>query len=90
MHESGENIQYYLDKQNRYTTLQAQQLLEANKQAGISKLLFSPLFRFIKFYVLRQGFRDGIPGLVHITIGCWNSFIKYAKLIELRRKEIQK
>lgn len=90
MHESGEDVQYYLDKQNRYTTLQAQQLYEANKQAGLSKLLLSPLFRFIKFYVLRQGFRDGIPGLVHITIGCWNSFIKYAKLIELQRKETQK
>ncbi|MBI3144549.1 MAG: glycosyltransferase family 2 protein, partial [Pseudogulbenkiania sp.] len=43
--------------------------------------------RFIKFYLLRQGFRDGVPGLVHISIGCFNSYIKYAKLIELHRLE---
>lgn len=86
MHESGEDIRLYLDKQNRYTTLQAQQLYTAGKQIGVGKLLFSPLLRFMKFYLLRQGFRDGVPGLVHIAIGCWNSFIKYAKLLELWRQ----
>jgi hypothetical protein len=36
--------------------------------------------RFVRLYIGRQGFRDGIPGLVHIAIGCFNSFMKYAKL----------
>jgi len=48
---------------------------------------FSPLLRFFKFYVLRLGFLDGVPGLVHISIGCMNSFMKYAKLAELRRAD---
>jgi hypothetical protein len=48
-------------------------------------LFASPAMRFIKFYVLRLGFLDGLPGLVHICIGCMNSYFKYAKLIELRR-----
>ena len=90
MHESGEDIQLYLAKQNRYTTLQAQQLYASGKQAGFAKLVFSPLLRFFKFYIVRQGFRDGIPGLVHIAIGCWNSFIKYAKLMELQRQGTSK
>ena len=41
--------------------------------------------RFFKFYLLRLGFLDGLPGLVHISIGCMNSFLKYAKLIDLQR-----
>jgi hypothetical protein len=49
--------------------------------------VLSPLVRFIKFYIVRQGFRDGVPGLVHIAMGCFNSFIKYAKLLELRRSD---
>ncbi|MFC3627309.1 glycosyltransferase family 2 protein [Vogesella amnigena] len=85
MHESGEDIALYLSKQNRYTTLQAENLYQRGKKAGSAKLLFSPLLRFVKFYLLRQGFRDGLPGLVHISIGCFNSYIKYAKLIELHR-----
>ncbi|HJV06104.1 MAG TPA: glycosyltransferase family 2 protein [Chromobacteriaceae bacterium] len=87
MHESGEDIALYLSKQNRYTTLQAETLHRRGKRVGWPKLLFSPLLRFFKFYVLRRGFLDGVPGLVHISIGCFNSYIKYAKLIELRRLE---
>jgi hypothetical protein len=34
----------------------------------------------VRFYVVRLGFLDGVAGLVHIAIGCFNSFIKYAKL----------
>jgi glycosyltransferase involved in cell wall biosynthesis len=85
LHESGEDIPTYLEKQNRYTTLQAAQLFSAGKQAGIGKLVMSPLLRFLKFYFLRLGFLDGVPGLVHIAIGCCNSFTKYAKLIALTR-----
>ncbi len=85
MHESGEDIALYLTKQNRYTSLQADALYQRGKKCGVAKLVFSPLTRFIKFYLVRQGFRDGLPGLVHISIGCFNSYIKYAKLIELHR-----
>jgi hypothetical protein len=41
--------------------------------------------RFLKFYLVRLGFLDGVPGLVHVSIGCMNSFLKYAKLIELQK-----
>ncbi|POA97981.1 glycosyltransferase family 2 protein [Chromobacterium sinusclupearum] len=85
MHESGEDIARYLSKQNRYTTLQAEQLFARGKKAGAAKLVFSPLLRFFKFYLVRRGFLDGLAGLVHISIGCFNSYIKYAKLIELHR-----
>jgi glycosyltransferase involved in cell wall biosynthesis len=83
LHESETSIESYLDKQNRYTSLQAQTLYGRGKHANILRLLFSPPLRFIKFYLFRLGFMDGIPGLVHILIGCSNSFIKYAKLIAL-------
>ena len=50
-------------------------------------MLLSPLLRFVKFYFLRLGFLDGIPGLRHILIGCHNSFAKYAKLRALHRRD---
>jgi glycosyltransferase involved in cell wall biosynthesis len=85
MHESAETLERYLDKQNRYTTLQAEKMLAEGRTAGGFALLFSPLARFFKFYVVRLGFLDGLAGLVHISIGCMNSFMKYAKLIALRK-----
>ncbi len=82
LHESGETLEYYLRKQNRYTSLQAEAAYRAGKRCFWPSMLLSPLFRFFKFYVLRAGFLDGIPGLIHILIGCHNSFYKYAKLCE--------
>lgn len=85
LHESALQINQYLNKQNSYTTTQALTLYRQGKRASFSKLLLSPLARFIRYYFLKQGFRDGIPGLVHISIGSFNSFVKYAKLAELHR-----
>ena len=82
LHESEQGLTDYLDKQNRYTSLQALRLHRDGVRVGWAQLVMSPLARFIKFYVLRGGFRDGIPGLVHILIGCFNTFSKYAKLME--------
>ena len=55
------------------------------QRAGPAVLLLSPLVRFVKMYFFRLGFLDGLPGLIHISVGCMNSFLKYAKLIELKR-----
>lgn len=83
LHESAETLQSYLDKQNRYTTLQAEALHRAGMRPSVARLLLSPLVRFVKFYAIRLGFLDGVPGLVHIAIGCFNTFSKNAKLFEI-------
>ena len=85
MHDSAESLDHYLEKQNRYTTLQAERLRAEGRSASVAQLLLSPLARFIKFYVLRLGFLDGVAGLVHTGIGCMNSFHKYAKLMAMER-----
>jgi glycosyltransferase involved in cell wall biosynthesis len=85
LHDSAVSLADYLDKQNRYTTLQAERLHAQGKRVSAARLVLSPLARFIKFYFLRRGFLDGVPGLVHISIGCFNSFMKYAKLMQLAR-----
>jgi hypothetical protein len=85
MHDSAETLEKYLDKQNRYTSLQAEHLRATGRRATVLHLALAPALRFVKFYVIRLGFLDGAPGLVHIAIGCMNSFNKYAKLMALER-----
>jgi glycosyltransferase involved in cell wall biosynthesis len=87
MHDSYDDLSTYLERQNRYTTLAARQAFEQGRGANVLHLVLSPLVRFFKFYVMRLGFLDGLPGLMHISIGCMNSYVKYMKLIELRRAE---
>ncbi len=87
LHHSADDLSTYMEKQNRYTTLQAAALHAGGAAPGLLRMLVSPLIRFIKFYIFRAGFLDGRAGLIHISIGCFNSFIKYAKLFALKRTE---
>jgi glycosyltransferase involved in cell wall biosynthesis len=80
VHDSADTLEAYLDKQNRYSSLAAADELRAGRRVSVARLLLSPLLRFVKFYFLRLGFLDGMPGFIHITIGCWTSFLKYAKI----------
>lgn len=87
LHFSGDTISAYLKKQNNYTELQAQALFLSGKSCKPYKCFTSPLIRFIKFYFLRLGFLDGIAGFIHIVIGCFNAFCKYAKWLELEQQK---
>lgn len=88
LHDSAEDIETYMAKQNRYSTLHARALYKQGLRASPWRLLASPLARFVKFYVLRLGFLDGGAGFAHIVIGCHSTFQKYVKLIELQRGEL--
>ena len=84
LHDSAESLDRYMTKQNRYTTLQAEAMHARGERAGTLRLVVSPLARFLRFYVVRLGCLDGAAGFVHIAIGCFNSFMKYAKLRALQ------
>lgn len=86
LREAGESLEDYIAKQNRRTTLSAQELVRQGVVVSRSQLVLSPLFRFVKFYFFRSGFRDGVPGLIHIGVGCFSSFCKYAKMLEISRR----
>jgi hypothetical protein len=58
-------------------------MFKAGERFSLFKLLFRPPFRWIKEYFLKQGFRDGVPGLVIIVATMFYVFIKHAKLWEL-------
>lgn len=85
LHFSEETLSHYISKQNQYTLLQAQALFTQGKYCSPIKCFTSPFTRFVKFYFFRLGFLDGAAGFIHITIGCFNAFCKYAKLLELQR-----
>ena len=89
LHNSGEDFMKYLHKQDRYTTTQALKMFELNKPVKLSKLFLSPIVHFIKYYILKCGFMDGVAGFIHIGIGSINSFQKYAKLYALYQQRIQ-
>ena len=47
-----------------YTNIAAQDLIFKRKKINVIKIIFSPIAAFIKWYFLKQGYKDGYIGLV--------------------------
>lgn len=88
LHASAESIARYIEKQNRYTTLQAELLHARGVRSPAAVMLLSPLARFLRYYVLRLGFLDGTAGYAHAAIGAFASFLKHVKLRALERNGV--
>lgn len=58
------------------------------QRASFGSLFFRPLLRFPYLYVLRGGFRDGLPGLqVCMLAACFNTLIRQGRLWERQHGE---
>ena len=67
---------------DRYATLAAEHLAELGTKSSGSKIFFSSVAAFVRTYFLKQGFRDGIQGLMIAMFTAYGVFLKYAKLWE--------
>ena len=71
LHFAYENIEEFITKQNRYSSL--------NKRNKPLKALFSPYWTFFKIYFLRLGFLEGWRGFVIAKLYAQYTFWKYIK-----------
>jgi glycosyltransferase involved in cell wall biosynthesis len=73
---------------DKYSQIAADDLLREGKGFNGVRMVLNPPFRFIKEYIFKRGFLDGIPGLIIIVSTMFYVFIKHAKLWE-RQKGLQ-
>ena len=64
------------------TTLAAEYLAANGKTIGGFGIFFNSLSAFFRTYIFKQGFRDGIPGLIIAISTAYSVFLKYAKVWE--------
>ena len=79
LHYTDPDLKHYFEKFNKYTSLAAEELKERKKGFTLIKMVVNPLWVFIRMYVLRLGFLDGIPGLILCVVSANYVFTKYAK-----------
>ena len=84
-HDDKRNFEEYFATFQRFTSWSAQDLFERGYVAKRSDVTLRPLARFIKMYILRQGFRDGYHGAVLCGLAAFSVFTKYAKVWNLQR-----
>jgi glycosyltransferase involved in cell wall biosynthesis len=82
-HYAYRDVAHHLLSMDRYTTLAARQMFEDGRRAGWFDVLIHPRLAFLRNYVLRGGFRDGMPGLIISVMNAYYVGLKFAKLWEL-------
>ena len=84
MHNTYTSIDQYFEKFNRYSTLAALTMQQKHKKFSVFHLLRAP-FEFIKIYILRLGFLDGLQGFLWALFSAWYKVVKYTKLWDISR-----
>lgn len=85
LHFTYKGIRNYINKKESYAWFQAQNLFEQNKKTTWFHLAFKPGFRFFSSYILKGGFRDGVPGLTVAAVNAYGVFQRYVKLMLLHK-----
>lgn len=81
------DIDHYIAKQDRYSDLMARRLDGEGRRFAPHQLVTHPLFAFLRMYLQHSGFLEGMPGLILSGLYGYYTFMKYAKLWELQRKQ---
>lgn len=87
LHYSFPSIDHHLNVVKKFSTIMAQEGFRKGKKVGLSKIVISPFWKFIKSYIVRLGFLDGYYGFVIGIISAYATFIKYVKIKELYRNQ---
>lgn len=85
VHLANDSVADIVRKSNIYSEHELPR--RRHKGYGLGALLCRPTFRFFKSYILKGGWRDGMPGLIHALLDGIYQTIIVAKLIEERIKK---
>jgi glycosyltransferase involved in cell wall biosynthesis len=86
LHYTKRNLSEHHRVTDSYTTLAAEAMQKNGKTSGALKMFSGALGGFLRTYVVKQGFRDGVPGMMIAMFTSYGVFLKYAKLWERKNK----
>jgi (heptosyl)LPS beta-1,4-glucosyltransferase len=87
LHYTKKSLSEHHQVLDRYSSLAAEYLVKNNKNVGAFNLFLNPISAFIRHYFIKQGFRDGVPGLIIAMFTAYSVFLKYAKVWEKNNLE---
>lgn len=81
-HDHYQLISQYLERLNRYTKVQARELINQGYQFAWQDLLTKPTGEFLSRFFAGEGYKDGLHGLVLALLQAFSELIKYLKAWE--------
>jgi hypothetical protein len=88
LHTPHESVASFLEKINRYSTIEADYRFKQGKKSSLLHIAFYPIAKFKYNYLLRLGFLDGIPGIIMAIMMSFHSYLTWTKLYLLWHKNL--
>lgn len=85
VHYAFDSVAEHRSRIDNYATIGAQSALSSGKQSNVLMLLVSPIWKFIRDYLLKGGFLDGKYGLIIALLSAQSKYLKYKKLRQLQK-----
>jgi len=89
-HYPFHDISQLIERQNRYTTLEAEELYDLRGRIDEKEVRYNvkvkPAKLFWKFYVKKKGFKEGMHGFIFSVLFAWVHFLKWAKYWNILRE----
>lgn len=82
IHRNYQTISQFIARMNRYTKVEADQLIRQNYQLKWSDLIEKPLGEFLSRFFANKGYQDGLHGLALSLLQSFSFLIVYLKVWE--------
>ncbi len=86
IHYNYDNLAQFIDRQERYTQMEAEYLYREGARAKARSVLVQPWREFRRRYITLQGYKDGRYGLLLSLLMAYYEGVKYLKLWRLQRR----
>lgn len=87
IHYSYKDFHEFFQTLNNQTTLEARKWFEEKRKLGFPKAYRKFLSRFLRYYIVEQGFKDGIIGFMAAWGGGFYQIMSYVKYWEMLQSE---
>ena len=90
IHYSFVDLSDQIDTINKFSSIVAFTRAGRGRSPSVFKMLFKPLNKFVEMYFVKRGFLDGVPGFVIAIASSFSTFLKWAKLYELKKTPVSR
>lgn len=84
IHHHYDTVSQFLQRMDRYTTVQAKELKESGYEFDWKDLITKPLGEFLSRFFAGRGFEDGLHGLSLSLLQAFSHLVMYLKVWELK------
>lgn len=88
-HRCFRSFTHAVEKINRYSTMQAEDMVARGRKPAALRVVLEPLLAFLKAYTLRRYFLLGLDGFYESVIYAFARTLRFAKVAELYRLKNQ-